>query len=533
MTVPRTTDGLATAISQLSSALRTTDSRRSGEPARRHPPAIAFGDETAIPDAVADHVPDTGLRVRVPDRVDALIQVAPLAYYLGADVVVDDGPPTLEAIDGDFEHAFPEPPSFQVAVAAALRRVFLVERLVYYDQDVNDSPSDLAVLDDLAFDPAAYDSLSDVERVRTALDLSFDAASVRLPEWHAATFVDPTFENATALPYLLRYLSVVFDPNDHPAVAAGDSPLSAADAAGAVPERVVQATPHGSSVGWLADDAPPDGTFVARPEAFANATRYIGRDEGAGRILVVCNDASRRASAERVAERYRTHTPPSVNVEAYGETSVATLRKLFERGADFLHFLGDATDGFACSDGRLQPGDLRASNVRLLFADAPESTGTTLACLEHGTVGGFAVPGNAPPSKSVREALTGLFSRGCTVEQAARYANLTAGDASPVRAVGHGFQQLVRSMTLYCPTATVEPAGQNAFDVTVYPYIPRAGFVWRPEPLDVPSKFCASPFELTVTGPEIDALVDTENLIPVYDVHVHWNDHADFFNPLL
>ncbi|MFW5919496.1 MAG: hypothetical protein ACOCSF_04770 [Halanaeroarchaeum sp.] len=104
---------------------------------------------------------------------------------------------------------------------------------------------------------------------------------------------------------------------------------------------------------------------------------------------------------------------------------------------------------------------------------------------------------------------------------------------SDLVAMGDGFQQLVRPATLHVALATVEPEGPNRFALTVYPYIPEAGFSWRPEPLDRRSQLCAKPFEATVSGPDLVALVDTENLIPMIDGTIHWDGTRDLFNPII
>ncbi|NHN42820.1 hypothetical protein G9C85_14460 [Halorubellus sp. JP-L1] len=532
VTVPRTTEGLATAVSQFSAALQTTKSGRTGDPNRQHPPTVEYGDAVDVPDAVQEHVPDTGLRVVVPDRLDAIMQVAPLAYYLGAVVEIDAGPPRLESTDGGFVREFASPPRLQFEVAALLRRMFLVESLVRHSETVNASPRELDFVDDIDLDVSSYDTGSDLERLKSVLATDFDAISDALPEWHVASFVEPTFEHAKTLPYLLRYLSPVFDPSAYPRD--GEDSALLEEFSATIPDRLRRGTPHGSALAWVSSEPRPDDQpFVGTLSGFANGSRYVDRSDGAGRVLVVCNDSSRASTAASTADRYRTHTPDSVTVEMHASTTRRELAALFEDGADFLHFVGDATDGLACEDGVLDPSSVSASNARLLFLDSPAGTATARTYLERGSVGAFASTANQPPSEPLRETLTGTLTRGFTAEQAVRYANTMTDGSRPLVAIGDGFQLLARSMTLYSPVASVEGRGTNEFAVTVYPYVPEAGFVWRPEPLDVRSQLCGAPFELSVSGPELEELVHTENVVLVYDDVVHWNDHLDFFNPLV
>lgn len=538
ITVPPTTRGLATALSNFSAALQRTDSERSGDRARRHPPRLTFGDEVDVPSAVADFVPETGLALRVPDRWDALFHVAPLAYYLGARVEVGAGEPTLYSPDGDFRRALASPPEFRYDAATLLRRVFLLDSLVRDAKNANTAAEHVDLLSLVDLDASRVDDYSDVERLRAYLDVDFDRISPALPEWHFVSYVDPTPENASALPYLLRYLPVVLSPDS-----AGDRGTAATpsgEVADLLPDRLVTGEPHGSAVAWMADGAgpPPDADwFRPLPAAYENASGYLDRSDGAGRVVVVCNDPSRRSVRDGAAALYRRHGPDSIEVETYDAVPRSELAALFERGADFLHFVGDCADGFDCPDGSLRPERLGASNVRLFFLDGPGTVETGTDCVRSGSVGGFALDGDRPPAPAVRERLLGLFARGFTVDQAQRYAIGTADGTDPVdgglRAVGDGFQQLVRNATLYCTPATVEPIDDNRFAVEAYPYIPEAGFVWRPELRGILSRFCAAPSRFAVTGPELRELIETENLVPTFDGTVHWRGGEDFFYPFV
>lgn len=534
ITVPPTTDGVATAISQFSMALQTTDSRRCSDPKRQHPPGIQFGDAVDIPAAVRERVPDTGLELSLPDRLDVLFQAAPLAYYLGASVDLCSGDPELRSVDGDCLYQFDPPPRFQYEVAALVRRIFDLDSIVRGVRHSHGNIVETDLIEEIDLDPDASDRDTDIGRLRRYLDVEFDRITGRLPEWHAVSYVEPSFENAPALPYLLRYLSVIFDPDEYPA-ATGESGRSlAAEFGDTVPERVLTETPHGSSILWLSSDPRPnEKPFVAHPDAFTNTPRYLDRDKNAGLVTVVCNDPARTETRSRVADQYRRHTPGQITVETATNTTRADLADLFEGGADFLHFLGSVEDGFECSDGTLDVTALDRSDVRLFLLDGADSETTAVSCIESGSVGGIAIENEGSLSSPARELLVGLLARGCTVEQAARYTAATVESTGVPLVVGNGFQQLIRTMNLYCVPATVDPQGPNKFDLTVYPYIPEAGFVWRPEPQDLRAQMCAAPFEFTVSGPEIETLIEQENILAIYDGSIHWNRERDFFNPLI
>lgn len=535
ITVPRSTEGLATALSQLPSALHTTDSRRAGDTQRRHPPVIRYGDTVDIPEDVRDRVPNTGLELAVPDRMDVLFQGAPLAYYLGARVVLSEGAPRLRSSDGTIDHRFSSTPRFQYEVADLLRRVFLLDNLIRNDQHSHVNPVEIDLLERLDLVPGECPGYTDTERLRTYLDVDFERISDRLPEWHFVSYVEPTFENAQALPYLLRYLSFVFDPATYPELPrTGGASSLVDDYRQTVPERLTSDSLHGSAIAWLSSDPRPDHRpFVARPDAFGSTTKYLDRDETAGLITVVCTDRSRTDAFDRVTNQYEVHTPDDISIETYTDVSRRELRDLLQRGADFLHFLGPVEDGFQCTDGVLDTAAVNQSNVRLFFADGVDSVATAVTCIEAGSVGSIALESDHELAHPVRELLVGLLTRGCTVEQAVRYTR-TAGTANTdLVVIGDGFQQLIRTMSLYSIPTAITPLDTNRFRLTVYPYIPEAGFVWRPEPQDLRPQLCGAPFEFTVTGPEIETLIERENLVPIYDGTIHWNRRQDFFNPLI
>lgn len=535
ITIAPTTEGLATGIAHLSVALETTGPTRSANPERNHPPRLEVGDETDVPEGIARHVPDTGLTLRLPDRRRLLFPAAPLAYYLAANVEIDPGAsPVLRSEDGTVECRLGEPPEFQYRVNELLRRVFLLDSLTRYVAISGASPGDLDLVSLLDADLAATVESTDVERLRTYLDVDFERISSALPEWHYVTYVEPSMENAAALPYLLRYLSAVYTPDAAPG-RAGDDHARFQRVPETVPRRVVEDEVHGSTLAWMAPEPPPDDRpFAVSTDAYEHTPRYLDRTGNAGRVVVACADPSRRDVRDDAVDLYREYGPSSMQVEAHEDVTRADLADLFDRGADFLHFVGPCSDGFACSDGTLDPAALDRSDVRLFFLDGPRSRRTGIECIRQGSTGGFVRDGSDDRlDPDTRRQILGLTTRGFTLEGAWRYATGVGDGRDDVVAVGNCVQQLIRTMNLYCVPATVEPVDVNRFEVTAYPYIPEAGFIWHSGLPDRKPRLCANPFRLSVTGPELEYLIDEENVVPVVDDVVHWDPKRDFFYPFV
>lgn len=534
ITVPRTPTGIAAGVSHFAAAVQERDARRSAGPNRRHPPRLVFGDELAVPEAVTEHVPETGLELRLPPTLEYLFPATPLAYYLGATIELDEEcEPTLVTRSGSTLFEFGTRPGFQYAVAGLLRRVFLLDTLLRFDQHSSASPADLDLLAELDADADAIRDRTDPDRLEALLALDFDRISDGLPEWHFVSFVEPTLGNALALPYLLRNMAAIYHPD---AAAVDRDGVDDHDPHRRVPEtmpaRVLEGGRHGSSIAWLRDDPPPAETmFCPDPDGYDHAPRYLNRADGAETVAVAGGAETDASLLATLRTQYESCTAGSVSVEVHERVSTDELASIFETGGDFVHFVGDVADGFACSDGTLSPAELNRSNVRLCLLDGPNGRQTGLECVRRGSAGGIVRDGRGRPlDAETRERLVGLLTRGFTLDQAVRYAT-EPGSTTSFRAVGDAFLQLTQSMKLYATPATIEPVGTDRFEVEAHVYIPQAGFIWRPELNDVPAECCTRSIHFTATGPELETFVESENVIPIVDGTAYWDDRDPLFYP--
>ncbi|WP_312911450.1 hypothetical protein [Natronosalvus caseinilyticus] len=532
ITVPRTPEGIATGLSHMSASIRAANSQKVTAMNRPHPPRIRYDDSLEVPDAVRNRTPETGIELRIPSSLEYLFPAAPLVYYLGARIRLGPGDPVL-SIDGAERYRFESMPGFQYQCASLLRRVFLLDMLVRSDQHTDVPPQELDLFSLLEFDPATCVDFEPGPQLAYYLEADFERISHALPDWHFVGYVEPTLDHVEAIPYLLQYLATIY----HPAAAPGSTSGGEAHrrwqrAPDTVPRRLVEGGPHGSAAVWMADGAPPDPTlFRASPAGFVNRPEYVDRAETAGSVVVVCNDASRTDECAAAVNRYRTTGPADIDLEVRTDLSCADLREQFERGADFLHFVGDCRDGLSCPDGTLALETLEQSHVRLFFLDGYDSLEAGETCIERGSVGGF-VRGAGELNPAYRERLLGLFAQGLTVDQTVRYAALPADERGDVVALGDAHQQLARMLNLYCVPAVVEARDALTYQVEAYPYIPEAGFIWRPGPLNVEPRLCGNPFHLTMSGVQFESLVEFENLLPIEGDTVYWDSSRGLFYPL-
>jgi hypothetical protein len=123
VTIPETTEGVATALTALSAANGTTSPDRTWPTTRDEPPRVEFGDRTEVPAAVVDDRPDTGIELVVPNDLRYLFTGSSLAHYLGAEVSVKPGTePALRV--GDRVESLGEFPTYQRRTAETLARCF-------------------------------------------------------------------------------------------------------------------------------------------------------------------------------------------------------------------------------------------------------------------------------------------------------------------------------------------------------------------------------------------------------------------------
>ncbi|PSP73969.1 hypothetical protein BRC86_07755 [Halobacteriales archaeon QS_3_64_16] len=379
--VPKTPAGIATAITHAASAHRSIGPDRSHPALRDHPPLIEFGETTEIPDTVRAGTPETGLRLSMPDSIATLLVAAPLAYYLGATVEVDDREWPVLSEPGGFERRFRSMPAFHHDVAAMLRRVFLLDSLTRTIDPGEVTAAGGSALDRLDIRPGELVDATPTERLERYCEVPSSRLRPELPEWHLSTYVEPTIENARSLPYLLEDLSLLYLPTASELDGKGllrrslDDFYRAEDIASV--DRLEPELHAGRAHGWLAPGTPID-VFKSSPSAYEHRLIYGDRDP------------EMSGEHDRVAEIYRegaVDLPANVTVET--DLSKRELAAVFEAPNDFVHFIGHCdTGGLCCPDGSFSTSSLDECRTRTFFLNACGSYQEGLGLIEAGSVAG-------------------------------------------------------------------------------------------------------------------------------------------------
>ncbi|WP_135825751.1 CHAT domain-containing protein [Halorussus ruber] len=406
ITVPDDAESALAAISAFSSALKTTSPERSWPTLRGHPPRIERGDELAIPSEL--DVPDTGITIRVPADYEYVYPVAPLAYYLGADVVPGEEP-TLKTDEG-FEHRLDTDRGFEDEVARVLKQVFVLDCATrtegFHPMDLDERRAVEAVA---SLDFSALYDASLAERLATYLSVPASVLTDAMPVWNRVTHVRPNPGSLELLPFVVEELSLV-------RVKSGASePSPTTDARRAEKRDALRSFKRSSQFADLglpsesderATGVPEESEYVPLPEADAMERAWVGDGtpvhgakllasafdrnrveptDSVIDVIVVCNDEQMREEWDAVSEVYGTRDVVAFDVDCRFGVSTDELRDLLAEDHDLFHFIGHIDGrGFACPDGIVDAETLSETGAKTILLNACRSHDQGIALVEAG-----------------------------------------------------------------------------------------------------------------------------------------------------
>lgn len=535
VTVPRTTEGLATALSTFDYAHRTTSPDRTYQTMRRHPPRVEFGEETRVPDAVADAGHDTGVEVVVPDDLETLFTVSSLAFYLSADVRVEAGAsPHVRVDDPELRHDFTDPVT---QVPDLLERLFWLDCLVRSAGPHGMAVEESELLSQLDIDAEEAYEQSIGERVRTYLNAPYNIVKRDLPEWHLAMYVEPSMENASALPFLLNRLSHVYPPetaalegkelmerslDDFYRTAPG--PIASVD-------MVKPQLRSGRVHGWMAEGTPID-VFKTLPQAYENKLSYLGADDDDISVTVVLNDAEMSGEHSRVAEIYRERSeevPMDLTLER--DLTCDELADLLAERNDFVHYIGHCeVDGLRCADGNLSVEDIPESNAQTFFLNACGSYYEGLDLVRKGSVAGAVTFRKVLDEQAAKvgTAFARMLVNGFSIERAIRLARRRIMMGKDYAVVGDGTQVVTQSDAYIPATLTVDRLETGRFEVTYEassPWSHGAAYqVFAPD--EDAFRLCGNETTVTLSWDDTCSLLEHVAVPTIYEGEFYWSDEV-------
>jgi hypothetical protein len=406
------------AVSTFGSAMKTTNPERAYPTLRGHPPTIELGDELSIPKGLSLSNPD--VTIELPAALEYIYPAAPLAYYLGAELVPGEDP--LVRAGTDFEHALDSERGFENEVERVLKQTFFLDCLTrtegVYGADLHERRT---LESDPAFANAGLDfatlyDASTIDRLAAYLDVSYEVIEPYLPEWKLTTHAQPIPTSVETLPFVTHDLTIVRTPG--PDDLAPVSPMEASEfdkiaspstdggltysgkssngsqattgqGSPASDELYVQ-LPSADSLeqAWIGEGTPVNAS-KATIEAYENRLDRTPNQGDIG-VTVVCNDAEMGEEQEVVDEIYGSSASLPFDVTVYNDLTRAELQDLLGTPTEFLHYVGHIDeDGFACSDGKLDATTLTAVNVDAFLLNTCHSYEQGMSLIDSGAIGGI------------------------------------------------------------------------------------------------------------------------------------------------
>lgn len=329
----------------------------------------------------------------LPPDYRFLYSAAPLAYYLGAPVEIDDEPHV------SFKSAGPMPlPEARAEewMGEMLRRTFYLDCAVRYSRVSGEMLNGLDVPELLGMCAEGVFNMEAGERFLLYAGLS--ASIPGLPVWHMASYLDPVAESVEALPFLLRSLSAIYSPRSTPTTERGLVSMAvrnflglgtASDGVGdgAICSVVVPSLREAGSQLWFSAGFPIDAA-KASVRAFENRQKY-GRDKKRRvRVGIICNEPTMEEEVDVIVKAL-SDTP--ISMQMYWDVGVSGFTDIFARGFDIVQLIGHCdVRGFKCSDGLARVGDIRENNTPMFFFNSCSSYGEAARLVERGSVCGVA-----------------------------------------------------------------------------------------------------------------------------------------------
>ena len=502
-------EDVATALSYLGSALKTTSPERSFPTLRGHPPLIERGPELSVPAALER--PATGIEIEVPPRLGRLLPVTSLAYYLGASV--ETGPsPALHAagetfpLDGD--------DGYEATVARVLKQVFLLDCVTrtegmydvpLYERDLVEESVDL----DFA---SLYDRPID-ERVREFLRVPYAAVADAVPTWKLTADVVPDPSSVPVLPFLADELAVVRCPDD-PGPAGGASTdlspevTSFFDAPARGGEGFVRSTTTRSDG---ADHGLDQHVFTPRPADSIEQT-YVGEgiplgaskmtvdeydrrlefdasSDGRTRILVVCNDPE-MSDENVVGDIYGTREWIEFDITTREQVTTDELADLLATDADFFHYIGHVDPaGIRCTDGHLDAETIEEVGVNAFLLNACQSYSQGRALVDAGAIGGIVTLTDVlnKTATEIGRTVARLLNQGFSLLSMLGLLKKQNRLAQRYMVVGDGNETLVESESGTPYSAEIDETSDDSVSTSIFGYPTKVyplGSIFRPHITD-------------------------------------------------
>jgi hypothetical protein len=530
LSVEPTPSAFARGLSAMAAAHRTRGPARSYPAFRDHPPLIRIGSETDIPDAVASQSQDAPLTMTVPPDFATLFVSAPLAYYLGATVEVEDCATPRLAADGETVYSFVDPPSFQFDCAGLLRRVFYLDCQVRGVASCRDLESH-ELAGQVGSGLAHLREQDIAARLRHYLDLPAETVEAGMPEWHLAAYVEPDPAHMSAIPHLLDRISLIYRPESTPV---SNDDLLDSTLSDAYPARgetntvddVIKPELHAGLVhAWLADGTPINA-FKLTDQSLRNRRSLGERHHERMQLTAVLNDEAMGTEHSQVADIYRDRAESlPIDVTVHDHLSPSELAGVFERETDFVHFIGHCDEGgLRCPGGHLSVGGLDCSRARTFFLNACGSYDQGRRLIDKGSITGAATFRSVLDKQAARVGTTfaRLLVHGFSFERALSLARRRILTGKDYAVVGDGTYALLPSPKQPA-VVRLRASDNDLFSVTCEVVDARTNGARYATPFETTPTLNGRRRERELTREAVRRALSRASVPVVYDGDLHWS----------
>lgn len=470
-----------TALSTLSSALKTTACERSYPTLRGHPPLVELGEELHVPDGFSP--PDTGVEIVVPPTFEYVYPVAPLAFYLGADIVPGERP----AVRTDrFTHDLATGEWFEDDVADLLKRVLFLDCVVrtegIHQVDLYERKQ---VEPDLPFDIASMYGRPLPAQLEAYLSVPQDVVEPYLPRWCLTAHLPNTAGHVSAVPHIVNDLGVIRSTRGQTrtvsraaSVEGSSARVRSSHARNSTPEevtlRLVEPEVNDESIehAWFGDTLPM-GASKASVDSFEHQLAQGQRSESIN-ITVVCNDPRMLDEQVSLDDVYGDRSDQPYNIDSYFGVPQAELASLLtDESCDFLHYIGHATPtGLRCTDGELDVRELDAVGVNVFLLNACRSFEQAEALVEKGSFGGVATLGDVVNEHAVEigHSVAHFLNLGFPLRAAIELVHEHTHIGEQYLVVGDGSVDVVQSEGGPPMVCHVEQLAEDSFELDIQTY---------------------------------------------------------------
>ncbi|WP_136688096.1 hypothetical protein [Halorhabdus amylolytica] len=544
-------DDVMTALSQFRAALKTTSPERSFPTLRGHPPLLERGDELSIPGSLLDREPSVS--IEVPARWNRVLPVAPLAYYLDADIregtrprLVADG--RSIPLDG--------PDGFERRVARILRHVFTLDCVTRTEGLYNVDLHERSVIEErttLDFEALYDQSLG--ERTGTYLDVPFEVVEPASPEWKLTADVQPEVENVPVLPFLAADLAEIRCPRhgditprvledtspdvesffrEEPVLVRGPSSAVRSESATSRPsveDRVFRPQPTDSLMQTFVGDGIPMGATKMTLDAFERRLDYEPTESGRIRVDVVNNEEA-MSDESVVSDVYGAREWIDFDVTIHDELTQNELAAVLQEETDFFHYIGHVEDeGFRCTDGHLDARSLSDVGVGAFLLNACNSYEQGHTLVDAGALGGIVTLANIPnpTATSIGMTLVRLLNIGFSLSTARALLEKDEQLASRYMVVGDGHANIVESQLGSPVHMELQSVESDVIKLSIQGYpisdIPNGSLRdWHFEPFEENCLMTACLERIEMTSEEFERLCENGDFPVLYEEQLVWSE---------